>query len=203
MILVVMYVRREGILGRLEPDECLRALLALNDDLERVANILSWDQETVMPPQGAEARAEQRATIERLAHEVLVSDELGELLEDLRDEEAALDPTSDEASIIRVARRDHEKAKRVPPDLRAELVREASRGLTAWFEARARSDFSILLPHLERQFELKRRYIDCFEPTGDPYDVLLDDYEEGVTTAEAEEVLECLRRGIVSPFPGG
>jgi carboxypeptidase Taq len=177
--------------------ERLRALLALNDDLERVANILSWDQETVMPPDGADARAEQRATIERLAHEALVADELAALLEELRDDEAGLEPTSDEASIVRVARRDHEKARRVPAELRAELVREASRGMMAWFEARARSDFSILLPHLERQFELKRRYIDCFEPTGDPYDVLLDDYEEGMTTADVDPVFDVLKRELV------
>src|ERR671936_2614502 len=177
--------------------ERLRVLLVEIYDLERVGFLLAWDQETTMPPEGAPARAEQRATIGRAAHERLVSDELGRLLEELRGEEESLPYESDEASLIRVARRDHEKACRVPADLRAELLRNGALGLGAWLEARERRDFEVLRPHVERLLELKRRYIECFEPTGDPYDVLLDDYERGLSTAEAEAVLEHLKRELV------
>ena len=175
----------------------LKVLLGEIYDLERVSSLLAWDQETQMPPAGAPARAEQRATIGRTAHERLISDELGGLLEELRGEEEALPYESDEASLIRVARRDHEKARRVPAELRAELLREGALGLGAWLEARERRDFEVLRPHLERTLELKRRYVECFEPAGDPYDVLLDDYERGLTTAEAEGVLEHLKRELV------
>ena len=75
-----------------------------------------------MPPQGTEGRADQRATLVRLSHELLVSDELGRLLEELRPREEALAYDSDEASVIRVARRDHEKARRVPAELRRPSV---------------------------------------------------------------------------------
>jgi carboxypeptidase Taq len=177
--------------------EQLKVLLGEIYDLERVGFLLAWDQETTMPPDGALARAEQRATIGRAAHERLVSDDLGRLLEELRTEEESLPAESDEASLIRVARRDHEKARRVPAELRAELLREGALGLGAWLEARERRDFEALRPHLERLLELKRRYVDCFESAGDPYDVLLDDYERGFTTAETEHVLEHLKRELV------
>ena len=177
--------------------ERLKVLVGEIYDLERASSLLAWDQETMMPADGAPARAEQRATIGRAAHERLVSDELGRLLEELRAEEDSLPYESDEASLIRVARRDHEKARRVPAELRAELLRAGALGLGAWLEARERRDFEVLRPHLERQLELKRRYIECFEPAGDPYDVLLDDYERGFTTAEAENVLEHLKRELV------
>src|SRR5207237_1114546 len=166
-------------------------------DLERVGFLLAWDQETTMPPDGAAARADQRATIGRAAHERLVSDELARLLEELRGEEGSRPYVPDEASLIRVARRDHEKACRVPTELRAEMLRTGALGLGAWLQARERRDFDVLRPHLERLLELKRRYIECFEPAGDPYDVLLDDYERGFTTAEAEGVLEHLKRELV------
>jgi carboxypeptidase Taq len=175
----------------------LKVLLGEVYDLQRVGYLLAWDQETTMPPDGALARAEQRATIGRAAHERLVSDELGRLLEELRGEEESLPSESDEASVIRVARRDHEKACRVPAELRGELLREGALGLGAWLEARERRDFEILRPHLERLLGLKQRYIDCFEPPDDPYDVLLDDYERGFTTAETENVLEHLKRELV------
>src|SRR5207248_6127846 len=113
----------------------------------------------------------------------------------LREEELAY--VSDDASLLRVARRDHEKARRVPAELRAELSRAGSLGLGAWLEARARKDFGILLPHLERQLELKRRYVACFDPAEDDYDLLLDDFEPGLSTAEAESVLEELKDELV------
>ena len=177
--------------------ERLKVLLGEIYDLERVNFLLAWDQETTMPPDGAEARAEQRATIGRAAHERLVSDELGRLLEELRGMEESLPYESDEASLIRVARRDHERACRVPTELRAEILRAGALGLGAWYEARERRAFEVLRPHFEGLLELRRRYVDCFEPREDPYDVLLDDHERGFTTDETERVLEHLKRELV------
>src|SRR6266446_4920091 len=99
----------------------LRARLAELADLGRAIALMHWDQETQMPPGGAQERAEQLATLERLAHERAVDERLGALLEDLRAHEEALDPDGDEASLIRVARRDRDKAVRVPPELVADL----------------------------------------------------------------------------------
>ena len=94
-----------------------------------------------MPPSGAEARAEQRATLNRIAHELQVSPDLGELLEELRPFEEEHDYDSFEASLIRVARRDYEKAVRVPPELRAELTRAGSLGYQGWLRAREQEDY--------------------------------------------------------------
>jgi carboxypeptidase Taq len=66
-------------------------------------------------------------------------------------------------------------------------------GVAAWDEAKAASNFESFRPHLERQLELKRRYLACFPKTDDPYDVLLDEYEEGVTTAQVEEIFGRLK----------
>jgi carboxypeptidase Taq len=175
----------------------LRETLGTIHDLDRLASLAAWDQETMMPSQGAEGRADQRATLVRLSHELLVSDAVARLLDELAPYEDSLPYDSDEASLIRVTRRDHAKASRVPPELRAELIRAGSLGLGAWLEARARDDFRILLPHLERQLELKHRYVACFDAAEDEYDILLDDFEPGVTTAEAEAVLEELKDELV------
>ena len=70
----------------------------------------------------------------------------------------------------------------MPPELRAELTRAGSLGYQGWLRAREQEDYAIMLPHLERNLELRRRYVACFEPDGDPYDVVLDDYEPGMKT---------------------
>jgi carboxypeptidase Taq len=175
----------------------LQALVGEIYDLERVSSLLAWDQETTMPLLGAAGRAEQRATIGSVAHERLVSEELGRLLDDLASEEGVLEPESDEASLIRVTRRDHEKARRIPTELHGEMLRTGAIGLGAWHEARERGDFEVLRPHFERQLELKLRYLECFDADGDQYDVLLDDFEPELTTAEAERVLETLKQELV------
>ncbi len=166
-------------------------------DLEAAARLMIWDQETKMPPLGADARAEQRATLARIKHERQTAPELGALLEELRPTEDACEHESFQASVVRVARRDYDKAVRVPAALRAARARQASLGYRAWLEARSRKDYDLLLPHLERALELTREYVACFEPEGDPYDVLLDDYEPGMTTEEVDAVFDVLKTGLV------
>jgi carboxypeptidase Taq len=175
----------------------LRERLARLSDLGRIGRVLGWDQQVMMPPGGAAARAEQFATLGRIAHEHLIDDEVGRLLEELRGYEESLPHESLEASLIRVGRRDYEKAKRVPPALSAEIARAASLGHQAWLEARAESDFERFLPALECNLELKRRYVECFEPEGEPYDVLLDDYEPEMKTEEVRRVFDRLKEELV------
>jgi carboxypeptidase Taq len=177
------------------PFRRLRALMEQLDDLERVGNLLAWDQETKLPRAGAEARADQRATIERLAHELVSGDDFARVLAALEGE--SFEPDSLEAALVRVARREHERTRRVPAQLHADIARARAVGIAAWWEAHARGEYFLLLPHLERQLELKRRYVECFDGFEDPYDVLLDDYEEGLRTAEVEEILAALKRELV------
>jgi carboxypeptidase Taq len=172
-------------------DELLERLAEVSD-LERTAGLLNWDQEVCMPPAGAAARGELRATVGRLAHERFTADDLGELLDGAQPRDEL------EADIVRMARRDFDKASRVPGDLVAESERAAAAGRAAWKDARERSDFALFAPHLERNIELRRRYSACFPEAEHPYDPLLDDYEPGLRTAELAEALGRLRDGLVA-----
>jgi carboxypeptidase Taq len=175
----------------------LRRHLAEIHDLVKITSLLHWDQHVTMPPGGAAARTEQLALIARLVHERLVSTETERLLEECRPYEESLPYESDDASIVRVARRDFEKASPVPLDLRSELARAGSAGYEAWRDARARSDYESFRPYLERNLELKQRYLDCFERPREDYDILLDDYERGMTTAEVRVVFDRLKDELV------
>jgi carboxypeptidase Taq len=171
----------------------LKERLAEIHDLGKARALLSWDQQVKMPPGGSGVRAEQIATLDRLAHERFTSDEIGRLLERLAPWEETQDYDSDEASLVRVTRQDWEKARRVPSSLRAEMSRASSLALPVWAEARKRSDFASFLPVLRANLELRRRYVECFDGYDEPYDVLLDDFERGTTTAEVRAVFERLK----------
>jgi carboxypeptidase Taq len=176
----------------------LKERVAEIHDLGRAAALLGWDQQVKMPPGGAGVRAEQLATLNRLAHEALTADAVGELLEEL-DGADGLDPDSDDACLIRLVRRDWEKARRVPADLQAAMSRAASLAMPVWVKARQDSDFSQFLPALRENFELRRAYVDCFDDYEEPYDVLLDDFEPRMKTAEVRAVFDRLKQEQI-PF---
>jgi carboxypeptidase Taq len=172
----------------------LRLRLAEVVDLGKAATLLDWDQQVMMPRGGGPARAEQRATLRRVIHEKFTSREIGRLLEQLEPFEAEHDYDSFEASMIRVTRRDWEKARKVPAELRAEMSRAAALAIPVWVDARERNDFAAFLPVLREIFELRRRYVACFDGDyAEPYDALLDDYERGMTSAEVRSVFDYLK----------
>jgi carboxypeptidase Taq len=176
----------------------LRRRLAEVHDLQQVTLAMEWDQLVMMPHGGAAVRAEQLATLHGLAHDRFIDPVVGSLLEELRPLEESQDYESDDASLIRVARRDWEKASRVPTELTAEITRVASGAQEVWAEARARSDYASFRPWLDRNLELRRRYIDCFEPADEEYDVLLDDYEPGMKTAEVRAVFDRIKPELIA-----
>jgi carboxypeptidase Taq len=177
--------------------ETLKSKLAQIHDIAKAVSLLGWDQQTIMPPRGAEVRAHQVATLGRLAHEMFVSDEVGSLLDELAPWGETLDYESDEASLIRMTKRDFDKATRVPPELTAETSRAGSLAFGAWVEAKTKSDYQSFRPWLEQMVELRRRYADCFPPGDDPYDTLLDDYEPAMKTAEVREIFDRLKAELV------
>src|SRR5437764_10892782 len=162
----------------------LKELLSEVDDLRKAATLLFWDQRVMMPPGGSGARAEALATLSSLAQERFVAPDIGRLLADLRVLEEESDPESFEASLIRVTRRDYEKATRVPPQLVGEMSRTAALALSAWGPAKEESNFEALRPHLETHLELKHRYVECFDPPDETYDVLLANYAHEPQTAD-------------------
>ena len=175
----------------------LQERMAELTDLGRIQSMLFWDQNTMMPPNGAAARADHSATLEVIAHNKLIDPEIGRLLDALEPWAAGEDPDSDDVRLLAAVRRDHEKAARVPTELAAEISHADALGQQAWQEARAASDFSLFRDALERHIELRHRYVACFEPVEHPYDLLLDDFEPGLTTAELQPLFAQLRDALV------
>ena len=140
----------------------------------------------MMPPGGAAARAQQLGALERLAHERATSDEVGAWLDEVEGDGDLSDVDRD---VVRVARRDWDRQRRVPAELAAARVQAAAEGQEVWQDARARSDFAMFAPALERNVELAREYAACFDDDGHPYDALLADYDYGLTAARVQRDL--------------
>ena len=162
-------------------------------DLQRAADLVEWDERVYMPPGGVAAHGEMQATLRRLAHEAFTSPQMAQALDAAQLEVQGVDPDGDEARMVAVAKRDFDKATKVPAEFVAEQARVTSAAQQAWAEARAASNFEAFRPHLERVIELKRQYVTFFDGDGHPYDVLLDDYEPGMTATQVQAVFAGLR----------
>jgi carboxypeptidase Taq len=175
----------------------LKTLLGEVMDLEKIASLLEWDQQTYMPVGGAEDRSYHLGTVQSLVHKKFISDEIGKLLEDLKSYAGQLDPDSDDARLIQVTADKYNKKVKVP----AEWVREFAQVTTLanrdWEQARAASSFERFCPALEKIVELKREYASFFAPYEHVYDPLLDEFEPGMKTAEVEAIFRSLRPGQV------
>jgi carboxypeptidase Taq len=175
----------------------LKTILAEVTDLNRAAAVLEWDQETYMPPGSVTGRAEQLSTLARLSHTRFTSKEVGRLLDQAEGEVADRPFDSDDASLVRVTRRDYEHERKLPPELISEVASAGSTALPAWRQARQDADFKVFAPHLERNVELNRRIADALGYEDRPYDALLDRYEPEMSTAQLDAIFADIKRATV------
>jgi carboxypeptidase Taq len=166
-------------------------------DLQNVGLLLGWDEATYMPPGGAAARGRQSALLGRLGHEKSVDPALGRLLDDLQHYEESLPYDSDDASLIRIARRDFERALKVPPKFIAELYEHSSKSYNAWVVARPANDFNSLKPLLEQSVELSRQLADFFPGYEHIADPLIDYADYGMKATTLRVLFAQLRRELI------
>ena len=175
------------------PWDALRARLRELEDFGIALRLMHWDQQVVMPPQGAAARARAIGTIEGAAHRLLAAPEIGELLQEL-----SADGSLDEVqrASARVLARDYDHATKVPEELVRELAEVRGHCYQAWTEARPADDFGILEPHLDRLVRLKKQEADALGWEDERYDALIDTYEAGTKTSDLSAMFDELVVGL-------
>lgn len=183
----------------------LRALLRNAATLGSIGALLGWDQETYMPHAASSHRGDQAAMMAGLVHEKLTSPRVGELISAC-ESDSGLTADAAAAANIREARRDYDRATKIPSELVAEIARVGSLAQEAWKEARAKSNFATFAPLLGELVLLTRRKAECVGAPksadgrpGELYDALLDEFEPGMTAANVEAIFTPLRQRL-APF---
>ncbi|RUL86923.1 carboxypeptidase M32 [Tautonia sociabilis] len=166
--------------------------------LSSCSALLSWDEQTMMPPSGSSFRSEQLGLLAGLEHDRAADPRVGELLAIVEGSDLVADPESPEAVNVRELRRSFDRKTKLPRSLVEELARVTSRAQHEWVAARKARDFGRFLPWLGRVLSLKRQEADCVgAPSGDPYDALLDEYEPGATASQLSRLFDALRADLV------
>ena len=168
------------------------------DDLKRTLAVLNWDEKTKMPASGAPARAQHKATLERLIHQRMASTELETLLDKLTGFAEGLDPDSDEKGILRVTRRLQRQATALPEDLVIGFSQARSRAFTSWVEAREAKDYSMFIASIKEIVDYSQRSAHALSGgKGDPRQALLELSEPGMALEQVETIFRELRDFLV------
>ncbi len=161
------------------------------------AHLLGWDEQTYLPPQGGELRANQMSLLAGLVHERATDPRVGEWLGEI-EQSGRFAGMTPEAANVRETRRTYDRATRLPRRLVEELSRVTTLSQQAWVDARRKKDFEKFRPWLEQVVTLKREEAAALgHNQGVPYDALLEDYEPGMTSEQVATVFAPLRDGLV------
>lgn len=162
-------------------------------DIGHAEGLLSWDQETYMPPKGAAMRARAQGTLAGLHHERLTAPELVGLVADLRGQVLE----GDAAVNVREIGRSQDRALKIPKELVVELSQTESLSHEAWIEARQQAEFTLFQPWLEKILKLKKEVAERVGYEGTIYNALLDEYEPYARTEDIEPVFAELKEKLV------
>jgi len=161
--------------------------------LQDAAQVLSWDQQVMMPEGGTPARSKQVSALSAVTHDVITDDAFAAALEAAE----SADLPDARAAAVREIRREYDRAATVPRDLVERISEETSNALPIWKEAKAESDWERFAPQVETLLDLKLEYAEHVDPDSDPYEVLFGDFEPWLDLEVAERVLERLRDELV------
>jgi carboxypeptidase Taq len=167
------------------------------NDLNKATAVLGWDKEVNMPPKGLEARVQQLTTLSRLTHTLSTSDEMGQLIEDAAAELNGADYDSNEASLLRLLKKNYDDARKVPTDFVARAAQLSGGAHAAWVQARSDNDYAQFEPFMAQVIAMCQELAEYYGYEDEKYDALLDKYEFGMKTAAVRTIFNANKTALV------
>jgi carboxypeptidase Taq len=161
-----------------------------------IGALLGWDQLTYMPPLGATERSEQAALLSKLAHDRVISDTFWNHINNLMKPSKFKELNQKDKLVVKKLFEDVEKSRKIPSDFVVRMAKASTLSYQAWDKAQKKSDFKIFSPHLKKIVELEKEYCGYIDPNKDRYDILIDDYEERMTTEKLKHEFLTLKKEI-------
>lgn len=170
--------------------------------LNSTSNLLQWDQETYMPPEGIGLRSLQIEQLASLVHKQKTggafSKALGKLINIETGEiyDASLSPA--QMAALREWRKDYIRDKKLPTAFVKKFAQTTSSGVFAWTQAKRHNSFKEFAPHLEKIISLSRKKADLLGFKEHPYDALLDLFEPEMTVAYLSPLFTSLKLSLTT-----
>jgi carboxypeptidase Taq len=158
-----------------------------------VADVLGWDEQVNLPPDSTDQRSAQHSVMAELCHAAATDPAIGTALTALE----ASPLGADERVVVRQARKDYDRATKLPADFVRERAEHGSRSYHAWVEARSKGDFPAFAPFLEKHLALAKREAGYLGQAASPYDYFIDQFDPGMTAERITALFSELKAGLV------
>ncbi|MFP7297899.1 carboxypeptidase M32 [Neobacillus niacini] len=169
--------------------EYVKKINAYNEAL----GLIYWDLRTGAPKEGVNQRSEVIGMLSSEVFKMSTSEDMAAYIATL----SKNDLSETTRKILEECKKEYERNKKIPADEYKDYVILQSKAESVWEEAKEKSDFNMFRPYLEKLVETTKRFIHYWGYKGNPYDVLLDLYEPGMTVEVLDQVFGDLRKKIV------
>ena len=164
---------------------------------KQAVELFSWDLQTAAPKEGVESKIDAIGYFSTELFRLTTSARYGYLLRELSMSDKF--DTFNPGIKITIKRylKEYNRATRVPEKFFTEFTMAKARSEQAWEEAKRKNDFSIYAPHLDKVIKMTKEWVNYMEPSKEPYDVLIDMYEEGMDSASIDRIFDELKKGLL------
>ena len=159
--------------------------------------VLYLDATTAAPIDTWEGRGKTMEILSEITYDLSTSPEIGQLLSFLEENQEALDAQTRRE--VEVLRKNYDQTQRIPAEefIAYSVLMNDAQGV--WSKAKNENDFASFSPYLERIVEFNRKFAGYYNPDMDPYNALLNEYEEGMNTDTLDAFFAQLR-GVIVPL---
>lgn len=171
-----------------------RATVKLSD-LKYADGAFFWDALTEGPASGSERRSRASGTLNALMHEILVNDQMKKDLEILNKNKDKLEDL--DVRQVELLTREYKRISNIPVNKYSEYNQLVSKSQIVWEDCKKRSDFATFKPYLEKIMGYLSKFAEYRGYEGHPYNLFLDDYEEGMTAEKLDRFFGEVKEKII------
>ena len=158
--------------------------------------LISWDAETEAPSNSVEERSKQIGILSEMSYKLERNEEYIAIVKTLYEEKDCLDELL-KIEIKKVYKQLMQSLK-IPMNELVDYSILLSKSHSIWVEAKLNSDFNLFKDTLKEIIEFNKRMVKYLETDNlKGYDVLLDEYEEGMTKEKYDKFFSLLKEEIV------
>ncbi len=163
--------------------------------LDQIEDLINWDFETYMPPEGVTQRSKQLEMIATLVHEKITNPRIGELLEKIKNEIESFNEV-EKRNISLISRKYNQKVK-IPIELAGELAKQKAISTQTWKKAKKEKNYALFKPEFDKVLELSKKKANYIDPNKEPFDVLMDEFEPSMTSTIVTKIFNEMKNGLI------
>ncbi len=170
-------------------------------DLQHCINVIGWDLRISTPRDEKEEVVALISGLEDKLFKLQTNNDYEILLKGAIESDEFKELSLSEQRYINNLLKNYYKKVNVPNDFYIEYTEFLHKSTIVWEEAKKNNDYNIFKPYLEKVIELTKKYYSYINFDGDLYDVMLNEYEAGLTSDDIDKLFSELKEKILPIIP--